>query len=273
MRCYFSVACFLSVLFAASLGAPLGGGFSADGSVQGSGNLLAGIDTTQLLQSASRVIGLIRQFCPPLSQVIDNVIQSVTSQLFRVVGRAILQNGGLGGGGSSTNSTGSRVSVVLPTFPPDDDDDDFDDDDDVKDEENIDPRVLSRETTTASEETKTNQSAELTNENEVDSAQGVKNGDAAPLFLSSVADSPALQKRHLAVARTKRAAEAEEAVEEDQDVAESGPQPAEDLSNLGDDADRNKRFLPFGGGHDGHGGGGGSGNFLFDIIRVRERGV
>lgn len=54
--------------------------------------------------------------------------------------------------------------------------------------------------------------------------------------------------------------------EDDQDGAESAPEPADDLSNV-DDQDRNKRYLPFGGGAEGHAAGG-SGNFLFDIIRV-----
>lgn len=74
-------------------------------------------------------------------------------------------------------------------------------------------------------------------------------------------------KRH--VRRTRDT----EAAEEDQDTAASGgnagPQPAsEDLANV-EDADRNKRYLPFqGGAVDAHAGAGGSGNFLFDIIRV-----
>lgn len=66
--------------------------------------------------------------------------------------------------------------------------------------------------------------------------------------------------------RTIRAAD-------DQDVAASGgnaPLPGDDLSALEDDTDRNKRYLPFGGGDHGGAGAGGSGNFLFDIIRVSQ---
>lgn len=49
----------------------------------------------------------------------------------------------------------------------------------------------------------------------------------------------------------------------------AAPSPNEDLSNLEDDADRDKRFLPFGlSASADHGATGGSGNFLFDIIRV-----
>ncbi|KAF2879639.1 hypothetical protein ILUMI_26529 [Ignelater luminosus] len=66
-------------------------------------------------------------------------------------------------------------------------------------------------------------------------------------------------KRHIRIARSA----------DDQEAAASGgngPDPAEDLANVDtDDADRNKRYLPFGG--DGHSAGG-SGNFLFDLIRL-----
>lgn len=65
------------------------------------------------------------------------------------------------------------------------------------------------------------------------------------------------------MAREAAAATAEEA-EEDQDYAESAVDEQED------DANRDKRFSPFGGSVEGHAGaGGGSGNFLFDFIRVR----
>lgn len=71
---------------------------------------------------------------------------------------------------------------------------------------------------------------------------------------------------------TREAAEAEEEEEEegDQELAESAPQPGEEA--VSDDQDRNKRYLPFGGTVDAHaaGAGGGSGNFIFDLIRVRD---
>lgn len=54
--------------------------------------------------------------------------------------------------------------------------------------------------------------------------------------------------------------------DEDQQGAESAPEPADDLSNLEDDADRDKRLVKGGFGFGGSAGG--SGNFLFDIIRV-----
>lgn len=67
----------------------------------------------------------------------------------------------------------------------------------------------------------------------------------------------------------REAAEEEEDEEEDQEGAESAPQPGEDPTNVDDDQDRDKRYLPFGGHVEASGhGGGGSGNFLFDVIRV-----
>lgn len=77
----------------------------------------------------------------------------------------------------------------------------------------------------------------------------------------SLVESGSIKKRHV---RVTRATDDQKAA-----VAAVGtaPDPAEDISNVeSDDADRNKRFLPFGG--EG-GAGGGSGNFLFDLIRVR----
>lgn len=61
----------------------------------------------------------------------DNLIQEVTRQVFRVVGRTVLSQG-LGGGGGNGDSNGSgrgRVSVSLPTFPPDEDDEEEEEDD------------------------------------------------------------------------------------------------------------------------------------------------
>ncbi|KAK9875876.1 hypothetical protein WA026_009663 [Henosepilachna vigintioctopunctata] len=71
------------------------------------------------------------------------------------------------------------------------------------------------------------------------------------------ANENTILKRHV-----REASEADK----DQELAESAPEPQDDLSNVDteSDSDRGKRFLPFGG--DGHGGG--SGNFLFDIIRL-----
>lgn len=119
------------------------------------GNILQNIDLPGLLQGVNSFVKLIGAFCPPLSQVnlttyktgmllkvpprnggitwkpfqvLDNVIQNVTSTAFRVFGRAILRSGGLGGGsGASGGDSGQRVNVVLPTFPPDEDYEDEED--------------------------------------------------------------------------------------------------------------------------------------------------
>ncbi|XP_063914872.1 uncharacterized protein LOC135131177 isoform X2 [Zophobas morio] len=265
MKCIVSTACVLSVLVAVSFAAPyfpaqfsassnlqIGGssggapstsvsatGSATAGSSTSGGSLtdvLSSIDIPALLRSVNSIVKLVGVFCPPLSQVLDNVIQNVTSVAFRVFGRAILRNG-LGGGGSSGSSGGgSRVNVVLPTYPPDDDDD-YDEDDDTSaspgSDDNVDVRISPSTTTAATAQS--------------DSA-------------SPANDNDNLAKRHVRVIREAKAEEEEE----DQDGAESAPEPAEDLSNVDtDDADRNKRYSPFGAA--GHGGG--SGNFLFDIIR------
>ncbi|XP_072386199.1 uncharacterized protein [Diabrotica undecimpunctata] len=253
MKCYVILVSFLSVFvfvssapFLSSSGGNSGtqlqlgsGGGSGNSGSSGGGlggltNILSQIDLPGLLRGINSFVKLVGVFCPPCSQILDNVIQNVTSTAFRVFGRAILQGGGLGGGrgGGGANS----VNVVLPTFPPDEDD--YDDDEDTeKPAEAIDNRsgVTSEsapllETTTAKKET----------ENAV--------------FTSAADESNLIARRSARITREAAA---------DQAPAESVPQPAEDLSEIEDDQDRNKRFLPFGGGSSS----GGSGNFLFDIIR------
>ncbi|KAJ3631476.1 hypothetical protein MTP99_012603 [Tenebrio molitor] len=263
MKCIVSTACVLSVLVAVSFAAPqfsassnlqIGGGIgggasasvsasgtaSAGGSTSGGGlsDILGSIDIPGLLRSVNSIVKLVGVFCPPLSQVLDNVIQNVTSTAFRVFGRAILRNGLGGGGGSSSGGGASRVNVVLPTYPPDEDED-YDDEDDVSSpgsDDNVDLRVFESSSTAAS--TQIGETVSPAND-----------------------DDNTVAKRHVRVVREAEA-------EEDQDGAESAPEPAEDLSNVdADDTDRNKRYLPFGGTVSAHGSTGGSGNFLFDIIR------
>ncbi|XP_019881098.1 uncharacterized protein LOC109608971 isoform X2 [Aethina tumida] len=259
MKCYVSFVCALSVLAVVSA-APYfpNGGISASTSLQvgasspsstttagnsgGLTNILSSIDLPGLLRGVNSFVKLVGAFCPPLSQVLDNVIQNVTSTAFRVFGRAILRSGGLGGG-SSSGGGGQRVNVVLPTFPPDED---------YEEEE---------------EESQTSSSIESRFGNTSTPSDGVTaNADStAPEAVTANAEttvSPSIEentvaKRHVRVVR-----------EADQQGAESAPQPAEDLSNINiDDQDRNKRYLPFGGSVDAHASGG-SGNFLFDIIRL-----
>ncbi|EFA02509.2 hypothetical protein TcasGA2_TC008212 [Tribolium castaneum] len=266
MKCIVSTACVLSVLVAVSFAAPyfpaqfsassnlqIGGGggstsVAASGtastgtSTSGGGlsDILGSIDIPGLLRSVNSIVKLVGVFCPPLSQVLDNVIQNVTSTAFRVFGRVILR-GGLGGGsgGSSGGSTASRVNVVLPTYPPDEDED-YEDEEATSPADNVDLRIS--QSTSA---TQTGQTVSAASD-----------------------DENTVAKRHVRVVRAAEKEEAaEEEEEEDQDGAESAPQPAEDLSNVdADDTDRNKRYSPFGGAE--HHGGAGSGNFLFDIIRL-----
>ncbi|CAH0560936.1 unnamed protein product [Brassicogethes aeneus] len=257
MKCFVSIASVFCVLAVVSA-APFfpGGGLSASTSLQGSSsstsgtassgpggltNILSNIDLPGLLRGVNSFVKLVGAFCPPLSQVLDNVIQNVTSTAFRVFGRAILRNGGLGGG--AAGGGGQRVNVVLPTFPPDEDYEEEDEDTTESVSANIETRIGEADADATNTETAT-LSAETT-------------VVTTTLFTSPAIEENTVAKRHVRVTR-----------EADQEGAESAPQPAEDLSSLNiDDQDRNKRFLPFGGSVDGHGGGG-SGNFLFDIIRL-----
>ncbi|XP_023018589.2 uncharacterized protein isoform X2 [Leptinotarsa decemlineata] len=289
MKCYVSLVCFLSVLVyvqsapffpgsaSASLqiGGDAGGGNNAPmagGGLGGLTNILSQIDLPGLLQGINSFVKLVGAFCPPLSQVLDNVIQNVTSTAFRVFGRAILQGGGLGGSGGGGGG-GQKVSVVLPTFPPDDDDEDYEDEDDAESSSSASLVQLDGKSTISDSDTTSdsqNEAIVLRSDDETSdgSDAGVMNTEKnkkseTENIPSSLYTSPAndesnlIAKRHVRVTR--------EVDDSDQEGAESAPVP-EDLANIEeDDQDRNKRFLPFGG--DGHASGG-SGNFLFDIIRL-----
>ncbi|XP_066154184.1 uncharacterized protein [Euwallacea fornicatus] len=241
MKWLVSSACVFSVLLYTVYAAPASTGLQVSASAGGGGGGLAGIlsniDLPGLLQGVNSFVKLIGAFCPPLSQVLDNVIQNVTSTAFRVFGRVILRGGGLGGGSSSGGSGGQSVNVVLPTFPPDDD---YEDDD--------------GESSTAA----STSSALALEAIETSTADGVN------LYTSEQLDDSAntIAKRHVRVAR-----EVESAKAEDQVGAESAPSPDHDLNDV-DDQDRNKRYSPFGGSDDDGHTGAGSGNFLFDIIRL-----
>ncbi|KAJ8927975.1 hypothetical protein NQ314_019501, partial [Rhamnusium bicolor] len=254
---------------------------SSGGGLNGLTNILSTIDLPGLLRGVNSFVKLVGAFCPPLSQSIwkRNFTKWRTWR-------------GSGGGGQT-------VSVVLPTFPPDEDDDDDDDfEDDSNNESNSSPlstfnaELLSRssdplnnssteplknsdalvlsveasssisdssdsdvETTTSNiEESDSNSGTTL----KIDNIEEAAN--PTTLYTSPAnEESNLIAKRHVRVTRE---------AEDDQEGAESAPQPADDLSNVSiDDQDRNKRFLPFGGSVEGHASGG-SGNFLFDIIRV-----
>ncbi|XP_069697377.1 uncharacterized protein [Periplaneta americana] len=185
-----------------------------------------------------RTIGFLRQLFPGLSQIIDNVIQSITRYLFRVIGRLVLRGGLLGGGGgggggdtsSSSNSDGNggrRISITLPTYPPSADDDEDEEDNTEAAQSDLNPE----------------------GENQLAGAES--------------------QQNEVRVQFT----EPEQSY--DQESAASGGNDAVDGETEEDQ--RNKRFLNFGASADASGGsssssgsgsGGGSGNFLFDIIRL-----
>ncbi|XP_057661888.1 uncharacterized protein LOC130897179 isoform X2 [Diorhabda carinulata] len=226
MKCYVSLVCFLSVIvfvnsapYNNNPGTQLQLGSNDNGG--GLTNILSQIDLPGLLQGINSFVKLIGTFCTPCGQVLDNVIQNVTSTAFRIFGRAILQGGALGGR-SGGGGGGNTVNVVLPTFPPDEDD--YDEDE---------------------------TSSEVSEETNKNSATAATNLQSDLITSSPLDENNLISKRHI------------RAVVDDQALAESAPEPA-DLADIEDDQDRNKRFLPFGGGA----GSGGSGNFLFDIVRL-----
>lgn len=260
MKCV-GVVCVLSAFLAVSLAAPATVDQNAVGPLHhqvkrqtDNSNAL-----NRIITFSNNKIQTLRRLCPQLFQVIDNVIQNVTSQVFRVVGGALLRSGGLGGGGGGAASGGSggggRVSVVLPTFPPDEDEDDDDDDDE-------DINIINRTSSAAP-----NPLSALQEINEVDGDAKVVSSDsdgtttASPMTvvnLDEMLTSPSIEV-------TRNVRKVREA--SDRQAVASGPDPAEDLSDVeAEDSERNKRYLPFGG--DGQGSAGGSGNFLFDLIRV-----
>lgn len=233
MKCYVSLVCFLSVIVFVN-SAPFYNGNPGTqlqlGSNNNNGggltNILSQIDLPGLLQGINSFVKLIGALCTPCGQILDNVIQNVTSTAFRIFGRAILQGGALGGnsgGGGGEN----KVNVILPTFPPDEDD--------YEDEETTSDASINSSTTTSSPQ---------------------EDVQAGLITSSPLDESNLISKRQTRITR---------AVADDQALAESAPEPS-DLADIEDDQDRNKRFLPFGGGS----GSGGSGNFLFDIVRVRR---
>ncbi|XP_025830840.1 uncharacterized protein LOC108744843 isoform X1 [Agrilus planipennis] len=234
MRSFFSIACVLCVSVAVSWAAPAT-------LLEAENSFISPINDQALISKRMsdlvprdnhlrnrRSIEMLRRLCPELFQVIDLVIQNLTSTIFRVVGGALLRSGGLGGGGEGRSS----VNVVLPTFPPDED---YDDDDEDEEDNKIDSDKSSNTTTTTTTE---------------------KNSNSESSSSSSVNEESELNRQ----VRTAREAQDQDAAASSSNVA---PAPENDLSNVEtDDADRDKRYSPFGG--DSHG----SGNFLFDLVRL-----
>ncbi|XP_039432744.1 dentin sialophosphoprotein isoform X2 [Culex pipiens pallens] len=176
-----------------------------------------------------RTIGILRELFPTISQILDQKIQMITSYLFRTIGPILLRSG-LGGGAGGDNA-GSRGSTD------DDFDDDFDDDDDDKNISSDNGRKI-----TTNENLNTLESLDLAGLS--DAMNAIRVARATDQDTKSVGDA------------------------DDQNGAESSAKSSAldelTLDSEGNDEDRNKRFLSFGGSS---GGAGGSGNFLFDIIR------
>lgn len=92
----------------------------------------------------------------------------MTSQAFRIFGRAILRNGLGGGNGGGGGGGGQKVNVVLPTFPPDEED--YDEDSDASSteakpgsDEDVDLRSSSKSSTSASSTSETTTTSTVVN--------------------------------------------------------------------------------------------------------------
>uniref|UniRef100_A0A182KGZ2 Uncharacterized protein n=1 Tax=Anopheles christyi TaxID=43041 RepID=A0A182KGZ2_9DIPT len=194
---------------------------------------------------------------------------------------------------SSTDSKDSskpKVSISLPTFPPSDDSDDkaaattgapslrLGDDEDRNE-------VRKRATVTMGTATESANDridllagpfGEATSEPAIDAAQSTTAPTTESNLITTNENANTLEGLDLAglsdtlnAIRVARATGEEKAASSnDQNAAESSANSSSldelSLDSEGNDEDRNKRFLSFGGSS---GGGGGSGNFLFDIIR------
>ncbi|XP_046394612.1 cell wall protein IFF6-like isoform X1 [Ischnura elegans] len=186
-----------------------------------------------------RTIGFLRTLFPGISEIIDRKIQSLTRVIFQLVGRLVL--GGGGGSRASSSTTGDdgsrRISITLPTFPPD-----------LEDE-------------AEDEQQQTDTPADTTSPSDEENFAGSESrvNEVRVPFESSRYETE--EEEDQAAAATGDDEQSENAAAEDSAAAASD-----------DNADRDKRFLFFGGNGDGSGGSGGSaggsGNFLFDIIRL-----
>ncbi|XP_039760111.1 uncharacterized protein LOC120633818 [Pararge aegeria] len=196
-----------------------------------------GAPGSELSERNKRTIGILRQLFPTLTQIIEQKVQEITSQVLKVFGPIFLRVflGNNNNGGRSNSGT-----VEL-----DDDDDDDDDEDEVS---------SSSSTTTEPPERRKRALFFLPNavadENQLLSGAESQQAEVRVAFGDAQAPSD------------------NQAASDDQETAAQTNNAAIDEITL-DDADdseenRNKRFL----GGSTSSSGGGSGNFLFDVVRL-----
>ncbi|XP_023287478.1 AF4/FMR2 family member 4 [Orussus abietinus] len=226
-------------------------------------------DNEEALRS-KRTIGLLRQLFPGVSQIVEQKVSAITSEVIRILGPIVLRGvlgggggGGLGGGGgqsggqSGGNSAGTIVTAKSPF-----------DDDDGDDANGSDLSAVSRGGSKVSISLPTFPPDEAEDEEGEDTTTP---GDVNPESENQVQEAAAeSQNNEVRVQFT-----------DDQEGAAANDNAAPDLPPLDDidivDENRNKRFLNFGlsgaTGAQAAGGSGGSGNFLFDIIRQAADGA
>ncbi|XP_028174528.1 uncharacterized protein LOC114363102 isoform X1 [Ostrinia furnacalis] len=207
-----------------------------------------GAPGSELSERNKRTIGILRQLFPTLTQIIEQKVQQITSQVLQTFGPVVLRAflGGNRNGGGDNMGGGGTIEL-----------DDDDDDDDAE------PVTTSSTTTTeaSTDDEKKRRKRDLVS---------LPNVAADENQLLSGAES---QQAEVRVAFGENQGQDQQvAASDDQQTAAQTNSASIDEITL-DDADnseenRNKRFLSFGGQAGAGGSGGGSGNFLFDIVRL-----
>ncbi|CAG5097203.1 Protein of unknown function [Cotesia congregata] len=212
---------------------------------------------------SKRTVGVLRQFFPEITEMIDNIVNKIVSEVIKVVGPTVIQDV-LGGnrrqnnGNSKTESEGSEVTIEVPA----DFFEDSESDSDVADINNKDNfgkvniPLPTFETTQVTGKGIGNVEEGLTTEGRVQLNYLDHYTASNRRALHQDLDIAESENKEVRVAF------------DDSDLATN--EAGADLTSLdnieiGDDENRNKRFS--GGNGESGGSGGGSGNFIFDIIR------
>ncbi|CAH2243835.1 jg15137 [Pararge aegeria aegeria] len=223
-----------------------------------------GAPGSELSERNKRTIGILRQLFPTLTQIIEQKVQEITSQVLKVFGpiflRVFLGN----------NNNGGRSNSGTVELDDDDDDDDDDDEDEVSSSSSTTMEPPERRKRALFFLPRSPVQREGADHCTLDYAVGsltviLQNAVADENQLLSGAES---QQAEVRVAFGDAQAPSDnQAASDDQETAAQTNNAAIDEITL-DDADdseenRNKRFL----GGSTSSSGGGSGNFLFDVVR------
>ncbi|CAD6240074.1 GSCOCG00002490001-RA-CDS [Cotesia congregata] len=190
-----------------------------------------------------RTIGILRQFFPSITKIIETKVNSIVSQVIKILGptvlRTTLNNGGQNKSPEDSSRSDEDGSLVTAASP-------FDDEELLE------------------EDTETDKANEISSESD---ATNTKSSE--PQKKPEEQDASVAESNHNEV-------KVQFADQDNLEAAtDSGDLPPLEEIEVPEDENRNKRFLSFGFGGSGAAGGsgGGSGNFLFDIIRQAADGA